>query len=99
MPDQRKVRPVAVPGPDGRTLTLNDLPSADTRYWSMRRKAQVAAAVDGGLLSVTEACERYCMTFEELQVWRIRLRRDGTRGLRITETSRYRKREAEEEEG
>ena len=31
----------------------------------MRRKAEVVAAVSGGLLSVDEACERYSLTLEE----------------------------------
>ena len=31
-------------GPDGRRLTVADLPSADTRRWVVRRKAEVVAA-------------------------------------------------------
>ena len=37
-------------------LTLADLPPASTRRWVIRRKAEVVAAVRGGLLSLDEAC-------------------------------------------
>jgi Protein of unknown function (DUF1153) len=48
-------------GPDGRRLTLADLPSR----WVIRRKAEVVAAVRGGLLSLQEACSRYALNLEE----------------------------------
>ena len=37
-------------GPDGSPLTVTDLPSAGTKRWVIRRKAEVVAAVRGGLL-------------------------------------------------
>ncbi len=43
-------------GPDGSPLTIADLPPANTRRWVIRRKAEVVAAVRGGLLSLEEAC-------------------------------------------
>jgi hypothetical protein len=39
-------------GPGGRRLTIADLPSPGTKRWVIRRKAEVLAAVRGGLLSV-----------------------------------------------
>ena len=39
-------------GPDGSPLTTADLPSRDTKRWVIRRKAQVVAAVRGGLLTM-----------------------------------------------
>ena len=45
-------------GPDGSVLTLVDLPSPNTRRWVIRRKAEVVAAVRGGLLTLEDACER-----------------------------------------
>ena len=45
-------------GPDGSPLTVADLPAPGTR-WVVRRKAEVVAAVRGGLLSLEEACSRY----------------------------------------
>ena len=38
-------------GPTGAKLTLNDLPPPGTERWVIRRKAEVVAAVRGGLLS------------------------------------------------
>jgi hypothetical protein len=38
-------------GPDGSPLTVADLPPRDTKRWVIRRKAEVVAAVRGGLLS------------------------------------------------
>ena len=52
-------------GPDGAPLTIADLPPPSTKRWVIRRKAQVVAAVRGGLLSLEEACSRYTLTVEE----------------------------------
>jgi hypothetical protein len=52
-------------GPDGSPLTIADLPPSGTRRWVIRRKAEVVAAVRGGLLSLEEACQRYTLTTEE----------------------------------
>jgi len=41
---------------DGNPLTIADLPLPGTKRWVVRRKAQVVAAVRGGLLSLEEAC-------------------------------------------
>jgi hypothetical protein len=49
-------------GPDGSPLTIADLPATSTKRWVIRRKAEVVAAVRGGLLSLEEACERYTLT-------------------------------------
>lgn len=52
------IMPTPVMGPLG-PLTKEDLPSSCTTYWVSRRKAEVLAAIDGGLLSLDEASERY----------------------------------------
>ena len=49
-------------GPDGSPLTIGDLPHSDTKRWVIRRKAEVVAAVRGGLLTPEEACSRYMLT-------------------------------------
>ena len=54
-------------GPDGSPLTIADLPAPGTTRWVIRRKAEVVAAVRGGLLSLEEACQRYMLTVEERQ--------------------------------
>jgi Protein of unknown function (DUF1153) len=77
-------------GPDGRRLTVADLPSADTRRWVVRRKAEVVAAVRGGLLSLEEACTRYTLTVEEFLAWQYSIDRHGLAGLRTTRIQQYR---------
>ena len=65
---------------DGRVLTVADLPQRPTR-WVLRRKAEVVAAVDAGLLSLEDACERYDLTAEEFLGWqRVLERHPGLRG-------------------
>src|SRR6266576_315385 len=56
-------------GPCGRRLTLDDLPLPDTKRWVIRRKAEVVAAVRGGLLSLERACSRYALNSEEFLSW------------------------------
>ena len=79
-------RPTAkhVIGPYGSPLTVADLPSPDTKRWVMRRKAEVVAAVRGGLLSLEEARRRYALTAEELRSWQYSVDRFGLAGLRTT---------------
>ena len=62
MTHQRHNRARYVIGPDGRVLTVADLPPRNTTRWVIRRKAELVAAVRGGLLSLEEACEH---VFEE----------------------------------
>lgn len=74
----------SVMGPDGMPLTLADLPPMGTTRWVARRKAQVVAAVRGGLLSLEQAGERYALTAEEFMSWRDAVDRFGLAGLRAT---------------
>ena len=76
-------------GPLG-PMTMEDLPTSATSYWVSRRKAEVLAAIDGGLLSVDDACERYRLSLEELGAWRQSVERAGIAGLRITKIQRNR---------
>jgi hypothetical protein len=76
-------------GPYGRRLTVADLPSPDTKRWVIRRKAEVVAAVRGGLLSLEQACSRYALNFEEFQAWEHYIDRFGVKGLRTTRTQFY----------
>ena len=77
-------------GPDGTPLTIADLPPPNTKRWVIRRKAEVVAAVRGGLLSVEEACERYTLTVEEFLSWNALIDRHGLAGLRATKVQSYR---------
>ncbi len=84
------IRPEHVIGPLGEPLTLDTLPPPETRRWVVRRKAEVVAAVTGGLLSVDEACERYSLTLEEFAGWQRAIDRAGMPGLRVTRIRHYR---------
>ncbi len=77
-------------GPTGAPLTLQDLPPPDTQRWVIRRKAEVVAAVRGGLLTLDEACERYRLTNEEFLAWQQSIERYGMPGLRTTRIQQYR---------
>ncbi|WJW79707.1 DUF1153 domain-containing protein [Bartonella sp. TP] len=79
-----------VKGPDGYPLTIVNLPPAGTRRWVVRRKAEVVAAVNGGLISLEEACTRYKLTIEEFISWQSLIDMHGLRGLRTTQVKKYR---------
>jgi hypothetical protein len=71
-------------------LTLRDLPPTNTGRWVIRRKAEVIAAVRGGLLTLEEALERYQLTSEEFLAWQRSIDRHGMAGLRTTRIQQYR---------
>lgn len=77
-------------GPDGSPLTIADLPPTTTKRWVIRRKAEVVAAVRGGLLSLDEACQRYTLTVEEFLSWQQSIDEHGLAGLRTTRIQHYR---------
>jgi len=71
-------------------LTIADLPTPGTKRWVIRRKAEVVAAVHGGLHSMEEACSRYTLTVDEFLSWRYLIDQYGLTGLRSTRTQQYR---------
>ena len=80
-------------GPQGTILTTADLPSASLKRWTVYRKAEIVAAIRGGLLSLEDACERYSLTAAELISWQWAIGRDstcrgGTRATRTWEVAR-----------
>ena len=80
-----------VMGPDGLPLTLADLPPPDTKRWVIRRKAEVVAAVRGGLLTLDEACQRYKLSIDEFLSWQQSVDKHGLPGLRATRIQKYRR--------
>jgi hypothetical protein len=82
-------RPAQVIGPLGEPLTLDSLPPPSTTRWVVRRKAEVVAAVNGGLLTVDEACARYTLSLEEFASWQRAVDRSGMPGLRVTRIQHY----------
>ena len=90
MTEPSRPRVKYVIGPDGSPLTIADLPPPSTRRWVIRRKAEVVAAVRGGLLSLEEACKRYTLTTEEFLRWHSPIDQHGLAGLRTTRIQHYR---------
>lgn len=90
MIENQKIRPAMVIGPLGEPLTLESLPPPDTTRWVVRRKAEVVAAVNGGLLSIEDVCDRYNLTLEEFASWQRAVDRSGMQGLRVTRLQHYR---------
>ena len=76
--------------PDGSILTRADLPPADTRRWVASRKAIVVKAVVHGLITESEATERYALSEEEFALWRRAVENHGERALRVTTIQKYR---------
>jgi hypothetical protein len=89
MIENQKIRPAKVIGPLGESLTLDSLPPPETTRWVVRRKAEVVAAVNGGLLNVDEVCSRYNLTVEEFAGWQRAIDRSGMPGLRVTRIQHY----------
>jgi Protein of unknown function (DUF1153) len=90
MIENQKIRPAMVIGPLGEPLTIESLPAPETTRWVVRRKAEVVAAVNGGLLSIDEVCARYNLTLEEFASWQRAVDRSGMQGLRVTRIQHYR---------
>ena len=89
MIENQKFRPAQVVGPLGEPLTLDSLPPPGTTRWVVRRKAEVVAAVNGGLLTFEEVCERYGLSVEEFAGWKRAVERSGMPGLRVTRIQHY----------
>lgn len=88
---ERKIkRENVVIGPEGTPLTLADLPKPNTVRWVIRRKAEVVAAVRGGLLTLDNALERYGLSAEEFMSWQRSIESHGIAGLRTTRVQQYR---------
>ena len=88
MCESTRLKVAHVIGPRG-PLTAADLPSPDIKRWSVRRKAEVVAAVRGGLLSFDEACSRYALNSEEFLSWQYCIDHYGLPGLRTIHTQFY----------
>jgi hypothetical protein len=71
-------------GPDGSVLTPTNLPPSNLGRWVARRKAEVIAAVHGGLLSLPEACTRYGISHDEFLEWERHYDAQGLEGLRAS---------------
>jgi hypothetical protein len=75
---------ISVKGHDGRPLKSADLPPPNTVRWVIRRKAEIVVAVNGGLLSLEEACQRYRLNIEEFRAWELCYTQYGLAGLKVS---------------
>lgn len=66
------------------------LPSADTKRWVISRKEQVVKAIQAGVLSAEDACERYDISMDELHAWQKLIKNHGSKALRVTKIKKYR---------
>lgn len=69
---------------------LPDLPPADVKRWTFRRKAAVVTAVANDVLTREEACRRYQLSEEEFLSWQQAFDAHGLPGLRSTRLQQYR---------
>ena len=69
---------------------MGELPPANTKRWVVRRKAAVVAAVQGGQITLEEACRRYQLTEDEFRAWQRAYDAHGLPGLRATRLQQYR---------
>ncbi|MCV2865657.1 DUF1153 domain-containing protein [Defluviimonas sp. WL0075] len=82
--------PRAVTLPDGSVMTRADLPPAETCRWVASRKAKVVKALAAGLITRTEARERYDLSEEELDLWFEAVARHGVKALKVTKIQKFR---------
>ena len=80
----------SVLGPNGEAITRDSLPPSTSTRWVTSRKAQLIAAIRGGLITIEEASQRYCLTIDELSEWQASFDKHGKRGLRTTFIQQYR---------
>jgi hypothetical protein len=66
-----------------------ELPPADTKRWSARRKAAVVLAIRNGDLSRAEAFKRYLLSEEEFVAWEAAFDKRGISGLRSAALRSY----------
>ncbi len=76
--------------PDGSRISRADLPPPNTTRWVASRKAIVVKAVVHGLITQTEAQERYALSEEEFALWRAAVEQHGENALKVTTLQKYR---------
>jgi len=82
--------PRAVTLADGTVMTRADLPPATTRRWVASRKAAVVRGVVYGLLTQSEAQEKYQISEDEFVEWLRAVTEYGEAALKTTALQKYR---------
>jgi hypothetical protein len=78
-----------IAGPNGRPLTLGNLPPVKPNRWFPTHKAEIVLAVLGGLITADQACKRYKLTLEEFTLWQRSFEKNGIAGLRVARAKRH----------
>lgn len=87
----RKVEgPRSVTLPDGTIMTRADLPPASTQRWVASRKIAVVRGVIYGLITLTEAKQKYGLSDEEFHGWVSAVAEFGEDALKATALKKYR---------
>ena len=76
---------------NGNSAEITLLPPPTTQRWVKSRKIAVIKAIESGVLTDEQACQRYSLTAEELDSWKAALNRHGPGALRTTHLNRYRR--------
>jgi hypothetical protein len=84
----RTQRLKTIAGPNGRPLTLGNLPPVKPNRWFPTHKADIVVAVRGGLITADQACKRYKLTLEEFTLWQRAFESNGIAGLRVARARR-----------
>lgn len=80
-----KKKVIQVLGPDGRPMTMANLPKPGYHgRWVNRRKEQIVVAVEYGLLTRQEAMERWNLSLKEFVEWSSNYHKYGRDGLMPT---------------
>lgn len=82
--------PRAVTLADGSVITMADLPPPDTQRWVASRKAAVVRGVVYGLITQSEALQRYQISDDEFMEWLRAVSEHGEAALRATALQKYR---------
>lgn len=75
---------------DGSVMTLADLPPANTRRWVASRKASVVRGVAYGLISQSDALQKYQISQDEFHGWVRAVSEHGEDALKATAIQKYR---------
>lgn len=75
----------------GYSAEITLLPPPTTQRWVKSRKLAVIKAIESGVLTDEQACQRYSLSQEELDSWKRALNRFGPGALRTTHINRYRR--------
>lgn len=89
----------AKPSRASKPAKRHELPPPGVARWVIRRKAQVVAAVQAGVITVDEVCSRYSISVEEFDSWKALFERHGVYGLRSTRWQLYRQEKAGKAQG